>query len=79
MFAPKEYWDKWEAKDFTNIPQTEIKTLKKELINQGWTVATKRYNFIDLSRCYAYRLIAMKDKTGTKTHKEIMKEIRSWF
>jgi len=79
MYALKEYWEKWEAKDFNNIPEPEIKPLKKQLQEQGYTVSSKRYNFIDLARCYSYRVIAMKDKTETKTHPEIMKEIRSWF
>ena len=79
MFAPKEYWENWEAKEEYAKTKEEAKEIKKNLKAQGFTVSSKIYHFSDLGCLSRMRIIAMKDKTGTKTHKEIMKEIRSWF
>jgi hypothetical protein len=79
MFAPPEYWENWEAVDKTVMSQEERNTLKKELKEKGFTVASKRWNFTGLGYGYSYQVIGMKDKTGTKTHKEIIKEVKGWF
>ena len=76
---PKEYLELWEIKDEVVNTIKEANDLKKEWGKEGFICARRTLNFIDLARCYVQRVVGLKDKTKTKTLKEIKTELKTFF
>ena len=68
-----EYLREWELKTDMVKSRDEAENLKKEWSNQGFTVASKSYNFFGDTRI---TVAGIRDKTNTKTKDEIKKEVR---